>query len=596
MQRSAVPTLLVLALATLPALAQGAEEGRASMEHPVPLIANGDFSAPLDGNWDIDGGPRNQAEVVAAEAGGFTAALRCRLEPEPNASPWSLAVGQRGIAPIEAGDVVYFRAWLRSPERCPVTFILEQASGDYRKYISEMARPGPEWVEYRFAARVTDRFDAGAAQAKFFLGHAKGTVEIAGVRVENYGPAELTAFAQTIDYWGGREHSDAWREEALARIERLRKGELRVTVVGEDGQPVAGAQVHVAMQRHFFRFGTAAPAFRFVDRSDPNNVRFQEEVARLFNTVTYENDLKWASIGDGSLSTVLQATEWCRARGIEVRGHCLLWGSYQHLPPSARSLRGGELWAACESHIRDYASRMAGKVYLWDVVNEAATNTELWDEVGWERFPESFRIAQEADPDARLCYNDYGIVHDNSPAQRENAARRVEQLLDAGAPVTTLGLQSHCGLPLTPIDRVLANMDRWAAFGRGLEVTEYDLSCWDDATHAAWTRDFLTATFSHPAMEAFIMWGFWEGSHWLGDKGGAMFRQDWSRRPTVDAYEDLVFHQWWTDWRGETGADGTASTRAFFGTHTVTVSTPDGVREVTVELTPETPGAVRVEL
>jgi endo-1,4-beta-xylanase len=590
-------TALVLTLASAALLAPvAAAQQEATMEHPLSLIANSDLTAPLAGTWQVDGGDRIVAEVIPAEVGGYTNAVRCTLDPAQGAPPWSLAFGQRTTGPIQQGDVVYFRAWLRSPDKCPVTFVLEQASGDFRKFISQAAVSGPEWAEYRFAAEVPVAYAAAEAQAKLFLGDAKGTIEIAGIRVESYGKADLASFDQTIDYWAGRPHSDEWRAAALQRIEEIRKGDLRVTVLGNDGAPLPGAKVHVTMRRHGFRFGSAVPAGRLVDRADLNNVRFQEEVARLYNTVTFENDLKWGSIGDGKLSTVNQAVEWCKARGIDVRGHCLVWGSYEHLPVATRSLRDGALWQACADHVTDYASRMRGKVYLWDVVNEAGNNTEIWDEVGWDRFPEAFRLARAADPDARLCYNDFGIVHDNSPGQRESAAKRIEQLLAADAPFTTLGLQAHCGLPLTPMDRVLATLDRWAAFGKDLEITEFDLCCPDDAVHAEWSRDFLIACFSHPAIKSFIQWGFWQGSHWLGDKGAAMFRMDWSKRPAQEAYEDLVLRQWWTDWRGETNAEGMATLRAFYGTHTIQVATPDAVREVTVELVPGGNDEVRIEL
>lgn len=576
---------------------EGRPEGaRGTMEQPLSLIEADVLEEPLSPPWDLGGGERNRVEVAPSSVEGFPLALRCTLAPEPGAAPWSLSVGQRTSAPVRGGDVVYLRAWLRGPEGARVTFVFEQATPDHRKYVSQLARLTPQWQEFRFAGVCERSYEPGAAQAKLFLGEASGEVEIAGFRAESYGRADLARFDQTIDWWAGRPHSDDWRAAALERIERIRKSDVRVVVRDAEGRAIPEARVRVAMTRHGFRFGTAAPAARLVDTTDPNSVRFQQEVARLFNEVTFENDLKWAVTSPQNLELVDRATEWCRERGIEVRGHCLLWGSYEHLPPGPRALRGEALWEACVEHIRDYATRMKGRVYLWDVVNEAANNTELWDEVGWERFAEAFRLAHEADPDALLCYNDFGIIHDNSPGQRDNSAKRIQYLLDHGAPVTTLGLQSHCGIPLTPIDRVLANLDRWAAFGKRLEVTEYDLSCRDDRVQAEWTRDFLTAVFSHPAVDSFIEWGFWEGSHWLAREGGASFRLDWSKRPSQEAWEELVLGEWWTDWSGSTDGAGLATLRAFHGTHEVTVEVGGESRTATVEVIPGEASEVEVRL
>jgi GH35 family endo-1,4-beta-xylanase len=460
----------------------------------------------------------------------------------------------------------------------------------------QVVSPTPEWKEYRFLGYAPASFPAEAHQAKFFLGYGPGTVEVAGVQVLNHGRAPMSAFDQTIDYWGGREHSDAWREAALRRIEQLRKGDLTLKVVDAAGRPVSGATVKVAQQRHYFRFGTAAPAGRFLDTVNPDNLRFQQETARLFNTVTFENDLKWTNMGDGSLKTQLAAADWLKAHGLDLRGHCLVWGSYHYLPKPVADLRGDALRQAITSHVTDYASRMRGKLYLWDVVNEAGSNTEVWDNTGWESFADVFRRARAADPDARLCYNDYDISQEN-PGYRNKVRARIQYLLDQQAPLDVLGDQGHMNTPLTPISRVLEIWDEWAKFGKDLEITEYDLGCWDDKVHGDYTRDYLTAAFSHPAMKSFIMWGFWAGSHWRAKDGGAtFFTQDWSRRPALDAYEDLVFKQWWTRWEGRSAPTGEAKLRAFYGRHEVTAEAEGKRGTATVELRPGSAPAVEIRL
>ena len=124
-------------------------------------------------------------------------------------------------------------------------------------------------------------------------------------------------------------------------------------------------------------------------------------------------------------------------------------------------------------------------------------------------------------------------------------------MLAAGAPIDGIGLQSHFDSNLTPPSRVLELIDQFAAFGKDLQVTEFDVSVADEQVQADYTRDFLTVCFSHPAMKGFMIWGFWEGAHWK--PSAAMIRRDWSTKPNYDAWNDLIYRQWWTDARGVTG-------------------------------------------
>ena len=75
-------------------------------------------------------------------------------------------------------------------------------------------------------------------------------------------------------------------------------------------------------------------------------------------------------------------------------------------------------------HIHTVVGRYKGKIKVWDVVNEAladgtGTNvlrSSLWSEIiGPDFIAKAFQYAHEADPDALLRYNDYGL---ENPAKR----------------------------------------------------------------------------------------------------------------------------------------------------------------------------------
>ena len=102
-----------------------------------------------------------------------------------------------------------------------------------------------------------------------------------------------------------------------------------------------------------------------------------------------------------------------------------------------------------QAHVKDYAERMKGKVYVWDVVNEAVTETELWDKIGWDKFVEVYRIVRQADPKVELAYNDYDM---NSKGHRDAAIARANSIKSAGAPINVFGDQSHLSRPIVMPD------------------------------------------------------------------------------------------------------------------------------------------------
>lgn len=530
----------------------------------------------------------------------FRKGLRVVFRSAPGATPWSIQLGRVVDRPVQRGDMIYFRAWLRSPQRCPTTFVYEQASEPHTKFLSATASPGPEWKEFRFAGRVGRDYGPGETQLKFFFGGSTGTVEIAGVRVTNLGPnPPAGAIQETLTLYPAGDPPASWYREADRRIDRIRKGDLMVRVVDSRGRPVPGAEVTVAQKRHHFRFGTAVPAARVVERS-PDGDRFREVLERLFNTVTFENDLKWQAFDWGINQQAIDgAIRWLKARQFDIRGHCLVWGDYSNLPRFVRDLDKEGKIQALRQRIADQAGRYKDDVYVWDVVNEAVTNTRFWEDIGWEWFGRSFQLTREADPDVLLAYNDFSITTEaaTGPAHRRRAIELANRVRESGNPIDIFGDQAHMGLPATRPDRCFEIWDEVAReTGFDIEITEFDFTTFNDEIQARFVRDYMTAAFSHPKVVGFIFWGFWENSHWLADRGGALIRRDWTWRPAMRTVEELIKKRWWTNATRKTSSNGQTSLRAFYGTHEVTVRSGQATAKATVELRPGSKGEVVVRL
>jgi GH35 family endo-1,4-beta-xylanase len=183
-----------------------------------------------------------------------------------------------------------------------------------------------------------------------------------------------------------------------------------------------------------------------------------------------------------------------------------------------------------------------------------------------------FKLVRAIDPKPVLFLNDYAgfTQRGENTAHKDAFEKKLRTLQAEGAPIGGLGIQAHFDNQFTGPVQILRELDRWAALGLDIQVTEFDLNTSDEKIQAQYTRDFMTAVFSHPAVSALLMWGFWEGAHWKPQ--AALYRRDWSLRPNGEAWNNLVLKEWHTDLTATTDAGGQTVARGFLGEYRITVT------------------------
>jgi GH35 family endo-1,4-beta-xylanase len=415
------------------------------------------------------------------------------------------------------------------------------------------------------------------------MGFQPQVVEVSDVSVVNLGQVALKGIIPNA--YEGAEADALWRKQAAERIDKLRKANLTIEVRDAAGKPVSGASVQVRMKRHAFWFGSAV-AGKALSAPGPDRDRYRKEVLGLFNSVVLENDLKWPQ-WESSPSTALEALTWLHTNGISrIRGHNLIWPGLKNMPWNTRALISDPpaLRKRILDHIAEETAAVRGKVSEWDVINEPFSNFDVQKVLGDAEMIAWFQAARKQDAIAAMFINDYDILSAGGADlnHQRHYFNTIKQLIDGGAPLDGIGMQAHLGRQLASPARVLEVLDRFGRFGKQIRITEFDINIADEELQAAYTRDFMTAFFSHPSASGFLMWGFWEGRHWLPK--GAMFRRDWSLKPNGQVYKDLVFRDWWTNADGATGKNGNYGVRGFRGDYEVSVAWNGKSKTVPVSL------------
>jgi endo-1,4-beta-xylanase len=549
-----------------------------------------------------------RAKTVSVIGQSFDKAWQIQTLKRPP-YPWNITLAAATTGAIHKGDVLLASLMARritsrqETGEALLELIVEENQDEHHKLLELATSVGPEWTPIRAPFVADADYPAGAAMVSVRFGYPPQTVEVAAIALTNFAATvALKDLPRTTARYAGWEANALWRVAAAERIEKIRKGDLQVEVVDSKEQPVNGAKVWVRMLRHEFAFGSAVQAERIIAPKNADDERYRQTIETYFNKVVFENDLKWYRWGTNSPEQIehrrqiLAAIDWLRAQNIAIRGHVMVWPSWENTPEFLRAYSNdpAELRKVIDAHIADQTATLKSKLAEWDVVNESYAHNDILRILGRSEMTHWFQLAHQGDSSVKLFYNDYIMFAgsgEGSPSQY--LFDTLTLLKTNGAPINGIGEQGHFGGSPPSPEKVLATFDRFGTLGLPIQISEFDIDTSDEELQVHYTRDFMTACFSHPALSGVMIWGFWEGAHWR--PRAALWNKDWTLRPNGRVWLDLVTKEWWTNTNGMTAADGKLSTRGFCGDYEITVQS--GQKQTTKKISLTRAGTtVRVEL
>jgi endo-1,4-beta-xylanase len=259
-----------------------------------------------------------------------------------------------------------------------------------------------------------------------------------------------------------------------------------------------------------------------------------------------ENNMKWATIHPAQTTYNFgpgdELVAFAQAHQMQIRGHNLCWEVYNPtwVNTLAMTATPATMSAVLQDHINTVVTHYAGKVFAWDVVNEAvsdtqgATGTAMKDSI-WYNQPgigltgtgyveQALRWARAADPNALLFYNDYNI--EDSGAKFNAVYAMVQDFVTRGVPINGVGIQMHIdttGYPSTA--GLTKNIQMLTALGLQVHITEMDVRIPVDSSgnataanlqaQAATYQRILTICLQNPGCTAFQTWGFTDKHSWI---------------------------------------------------------------------------------
>jgi len=303
------------------------------------------------------------------------------------------------------------------------------------------------------------------------------------------------------------------------------------------------------------RVGVAVNTDQLADSAE-----YAKLVGQQFSTVTPENVMKWDAtepkLGTYDWTAADQLVAYAQQHDQLVRGHNLVW--YQQLPAwltaAAPSMSADQLRQVLKDHITAEVTHFKGKIWQWDVVNEAFDDTgQLRDDIFLEKLgpgyiADAFRWAHAADPDAKLFLNDYGIEDAGMKSTAE--LQFVQDLKSQGVPIDGVGFETHVDSTYAEPD-LETELMRFAQAGFDVAVTEADVRAQTpiDAdqvkTQSGIFADTVSACLDVPQCISYTIWGLDDKDSWVpstfpGTGGATLYDEDLKPKPQFAAVQKAL--------------------------------------------------------
>ena len=391
----------------------------------------------------------------------------------------------------------------------------------------------------------------------------------------------------------------------MSRTFDARKGQVLVRFTDAQGNALAGREIKVDQTSHEFLFGCGA--FDAILATEPDeffeNNEFFKKSGRgkefftdrmnkwtdLFNYGTMS--FYWGQFepeeGKPMTENRMRASKYLIEHGAKVKGHPLCWHT------------------ACANWLMEYdnatilqkqldrinrdVSEFRGVIDIWDVINEVVIMpvydrydnaiTRICKELGRVKLvKEVFEAAKAANPEATLLINDFNLS--------ESYRILIDGCLNAGVPISAIGIQTHQHQGYMGREKLQDILDRFSVFGLPIHFTEntlvsghimppeivdlndYQIPEWpttpegEERQKKEWA-EMLTVLFDHPLVEAVTGWDFADGA-WLGAPSG-LIRKDGTVKPSYLELQRLIKEEWHTTETVKTDENGVALVSGFKG-------------------------------
>lgn len=389
-----------------------------------------------------------------------------------------------------------------------------------------------------------------------------------------------------------------------------RKASANICFTDVNNAPLKNIDITVRQTNNEFLFGCGAFDFQLFANLDKfintepkipgfNPEAVKDRISKWLNLFNYGTlPFYWGGYepveGQRHNDSMHKTAEYLKSQNVQIKGHPLCW--HTACANWLMNYDNDTIFQKQLERITTEVSEYAGVIDRWDVINEVVIMpifdrydnaiTRICKDKGRVGLIKSvFQTAHEANPNAELLINDF-----NTSTAYEIL---IDGALNAGAPISTIGIQSHQHQGFWGKEKLETVLARYEHFGLPIHFTEntlvsgplippeiedlndykYEDGCSTpelEIRQADEYEEMYRILFAHPLVKAATCWDFTDGA-WLNAPSGVL-RKDNSIKPVYERLYKLIKEEWSTNCTIHTDENGYASLEGFKGTYEMSVN------------------------
>ena len=400
-----------------------------------------------------------------------------------------------------------------------------------------------------------------------------------------------------------------WGDSVQMSIDRQIEKNRKADAVIRLKDAAVGTEVKVEQVSHEFIFGSNIFLYGQLDSPEKNRT-YEATFGELFNSATLP--FYWKTLepvkgqpryaADSPYEYRRPATDpivdFCEQKGVHMKGHAMIYGIRSWGHPTWMSDDREVMEREFEAHIKELAKRYKGRIHNWDVVNEClnqANRGVMPDDYTYKSWSWAMKYFPKS---VTFNSNECDMRWDTQRIRRY--VEIVRDLVDRGARVDYMGIQMHILRPklasaiaagesdvLNP-DKIWERLNILSEAERPIFISEVTVSATDDseegrAIQKMLARNLYRIWFSHPQVAGITWWNMVDGGAVAGEPSySGLFDMDMKRKPSYEALDNLINHEWKTRLSTKVDAERNISFRGFRGEYKITYTNRKG-ESVTID-------------